>query len=542
MCWASTGGFCDTAGDRLRVCVLGVLSPADDLRPQFPFHLHFGFSSHHDSSAQEPVILYGDGFGSCKSDIFASAGTSTVSTDARRRAAIVTLLGTAQMTNHAHAAPRTPQPIDRIVRPFQEFAHIAASSGVVLLVATVMALIWANSPFAHSYHDFWHSAFSIGVGEFVFSQPLEVWINDGLMAVFFFVVGLEIKREVMTGELSTFRQALLPAAAAAGGMVVPALIYASLNYGTPAINGWGIPMATDIAFALGILALLGKRVPDSLRVFLTAVAIVDDLGAVLVIAIFYTAQISGLALAAGMAGLAVMALANRLGVRSPLAYFLIGLGVWAAFLASGVHATIAGVLTAMTIPARSILEEEKFVAAGRDFLDAVGDGDSVPEQQAAAVRALEISCEHVQTPLLRLEHALHPWVAFVIMPIFALANAGIPLGADFVASLATPVTLGVVFGLIVGKQMGVTLFTWLAVRSGLAALPPSMNWRSVYGLAWLAGIGFTMSMFIAGLAFGSADTLIEAKAGILTASLIAGVAGYLLLKRGLPQDGDPPVS
>ncbi len=440
------------------------------------------------------------------------------------------------MANRSHSAPGTPQPIDRIVRPFQEFAHTEASGGLVLLAAAVAALVWANSPFAHSYHDFWHSSFSVGVGEFVVSQPLEIWINDGLMAVFFFVVGLEIKREAMTGELSTFRQASLPVAAAVGGMIVPALIYASLNYGTPEISGWGIPMATDIAFALGVLALLGKRVPDSLRVFLTAVAIVDDLGAVLVIAIFYTAQISVWALAAGLAGLAVMALANRLGVRSPLAYFLIGLGVWAAFLTSGVHATIAGVLTAMTIPARSILDERKFVAAGRGFLDAVGDADSPNERKIAAVRALEISCEHVQTPLLRLEHALHPWVAFVIMPIFALANAGIPLGTDFVESLAAPVTLGVAVGLIVGKQIGVTLFTWLAVRSGLAVLPVNMSWRSMYGLAWLAGIGFTMSMFVAGLAFDSADTLVEAKAGILTASMIAGVVGYLLLKRGLPQN------
>lgn len=439
------------------------------------------------------------------------------------------------MAKQAQASPRTSQPIDRIVRPFQEFAQTAASSGLVLLAAAILALTWANSPFADSYHDFWHSTFSVGVGEFVFSQPLEVWINDGLMAVFFFVVGLEIKREVMTGELSAFRQASLPVAAAVGGMTVPALIYVIWNFGTPWVGGWGIPMATDIAFALGILALLGKRVPNSWRVFLTAVAIVDDLGAVLVIAIFYTAQISGLALAAGMAGLAVMALANRLGVRSALAYFLIGLGVWAAFLTSGVHATIAGVLTAMTIPARSVLDKERFVAAGRGFLDVVGDGDSERDQEAAAVRALEISCEHVQTPLLRLEHALHPWVAFAVMPIFALANAGIPLGADFVAALTTPVTLGVFFGLIIGKQVGVTLFAWLTVRSGLATLPESMSWRSVYGLAWLAGIGFTMSMFIAGLAFGSADTLVESKAGILTASMVAGMAGYLLLKRGLPQ-------
>lgn len=446
------------------------------------------------------------------------------------------------MAKPTQAAPRRPQPIDLIVRPFQEFAHTAASGGLVLLAAAIVAAAWANSPFAHSYHDLWHTALSVGIGEFVFSQPLEVWINDGLMAVFFFVVGLEIKREALTGELSTFRQASLPVAAAVGGMIVPALIYSAWNYGTPEISGWGVPMATDIAFALGILALLGDRVPNSLRVFLAAVAIVDDLGAVLVIAIFYTAEISVTALAAGMAGLAVMALANRLGVRSPLAYLLMGIGVWSAFLASGVHATIAGVLTAMTIPARSVLDEDKFVAAGRNFLKAVDDDDSVRERKIAAVHALEVSCEHVQTPLLRLEHALHPWVAFVIMPVFALANAGIPLGADFVASLAAPVTLGVTVGLVIGKQIGVTLFTWLAVRTGVATLPAGINWRSVSGLAWLAGIGFTMSIFIAGLAFDSPDTLIEAKAGILTASLIAGVVGYVMLKRALPPEGGASTS
>ena len=430
----------------------------------------------------------------------------------------------------SHIETKPLQPIDRIVKPFQEFAHTEASGGLVLLAAAIVALVWANSPFAHYYHDLWHSALSVGFGEFVFSQPLEVWINDGLMAVFFFVVGLEIKREALSGELSSFRQASLPVAAALGGMIVPALIYTAWNYGTPQISGWGIPMATDIAFALGVLALLGKRVPDSLRVFLTAVAIVDDLGAILVIAVFYTAQISGLALAAGVAGLGLMALANRLGVRSPIAYFLVGLAVWAAFMASGVHATIAGVLTAMTIPANSLIDERKFVENGRALLSEIVEKGSGLERDMGAVRALEVSCEHVQTPLSRLEHSLHPWVAFVIMPIFALANAGIPLGADFIDSLATPVTLGVLVGLVVGKQIGVTLFTWLAVRSGLAVLPASMNWKSVYGLAWLAGIGFTMSMFIGGLAFDSADTLVEAKTGILAASLVAGVVGYFLLK------------
>jgi NhaA family Na+:H+ antiporter len=429
------------------------------------------------------------------------------------------------------------RPIDTIIRPFQEFAHTAASGGVLLLAFTVVALIWANSPWSHSYHELWHTPVTAGFGGYVLSKPLELWINDGLMAVFFFVVGLEIKREVLTGELSSPRQAALPIAAAIGGMIVPALLFLAFNAGSAEASGWGIPMATDIAFALGVLALVGKGVPDALKIFLTALAIVDDLGAVLVIALFYTSEISLAALGAGCGFLLLMALANVMGVRHPLVYWLLGGGVWLAFLLSGVHATIAGVLGAMTIPARSLLDERDFVQRGRFLLSEVerkvepGGEPLEYDNQHAAIQALETACENVETPLQRLEHGLHPWVAFAIMPVFALANAGVELGAGFVDALTQPVTLGVMLGLVAGKQIGITLFSWLAVRSGLASLPSGVSWRHIYGAAVLGGIGFTMSLFIAGLAFSSAETLAMAKAGILLASLVAGVAGFWLLRR-----------
>jgi NhaA family Na+:H+ antiporter len=429
------------------------------------------------------------------------------------------------------------RPIDTIIRPFQEFAHTAASGGVLLLAFTVVALIWANSPWSHSYHELWHTPVTAGFGGHVLSKPLELWINDGLMAIFFFVVGLEIKREILTGELSSPRQAALPIAAALGGMIVPALLYFAFNAGTAEVSGWGIPMATDIAFALGVLALVGKGVPDALKVFLTALAIVDDLGAVLVIALFYTSEISLTALGAGACFLLLMVVANAMGVRNPLVYWLLGGAVWLAFLLSGVHATIAGVLGAMTIPASSLLDENSFVAKGRFLLSEVErkvDPGQEPLQygnQHAAIQALERACENVETPLRRLEHGLHPWVAFCIMPLFALANAGVELGAGFVAALTQPVTLGVMIGLVAGKQIGITLFSWLAVRSGLASLPAGVTWRHIYGAAVLGGIGFTMSLFIAGLAFSSAETLAMAKAGILLASLVAGGAGFWLLRR-----------
>lgn len=426
------------------------------------------------------------------------------------------------------------QPIDRLLMPLHAFTRIEASGGILLMACTVVALVWANSPWHEAYEHLWHMDVTFGAGTFVLSQTLHHWINDGLMAIFFFVVGLEIKREILVGELSSRKKASLPIAAALGGMVAPALIYAAFNAGTEGSAGWGIPMATDIAFAMGILALLGHRAPLSLKVFLVALAIVDDLGAVLVIAIFYTDHISGFALALGCVFLALSAIANRLGVRQPLVYVLLGIGLWFGFLKSGIHATIAGVLLAMTIPARARIDVAGFVDRVKHTMDRLVhlDAATMPsDAKQAAIHELEEACEQVQMPLQRIEHALHPWVTFGIVPIFALANAGVHFGGDvsFGSAMVQPVTFGIILGLVLGKQIGITLFTWFAVRLGLAELPAGITWMQIYGVGWLGGIGFTMSLFIANLAFGDGHLLTLSKVGILTASLIAGVVGYLLV-------------
>ena len=390
------------------------------------------------------------------------------------------------------------RPISRVLYPLTAFMRAEAAGGIVLIGCALAALVWANSPWAGAYTALWATEITVGP----LSETLLHWINDGLMAVFFFVVGLEIKREVLVGELASLRQAALPIAAALGGMVVPAAIYTAINLGGAGLAGWGIPMATDIAFALGVLALLGRRAPTSLKVFLTALAIVDDLGAVLVIALFYTAQVSWAALGAAAGCLALLVALNRLGARHPLTYALLGLGLWAAFLASGVHATLAGVLLALTIPARTRVDTGEFFRRAHALLrhfDLAGEEAAdirTNADQQAALAELEDLAEGVQTPLQRLEHALHPWVAFVIVPLFALANAGVALGGGLGAALREPVTLGVVAGLLLGKQLGVTGAAWLAVRAGLADLPEGVTWRHVYGAGWLAGIGFTMSLFV----------------------------------------------
>jgi NhaA family Na+:H+ antiporter len=358
------------------------------------------------------------------------------------------------------------------------------------------------------------------------------------MAVFFFVVGLEIKREILVGELSTLRKALLPIVAALGGMLVPAGLYVWVNAGQEGVHGWGIPMATDIAFALGILALLGSRVPTGLKVFLTAVAIVDDLGAIVVIAVGYTEHlvVPGLTAAAFFL-LALITLDRLLHIRSPLPYALLGFGLWVALLHSGVHATLAGVLTAMTIPARTLLEGQEFLKNGRRLLDEFERHDTEEttvledERRLSVIHALEVACEQAETPLQRLEHAMQPWVTFFVMPLFALANAGVTLHGDLFAGGLNPVATGVLLGLVIGKQIGVTLFAWAAVRLGIADLPESVSWRQIYAVGWLAGIGFTMSIFISNLAFGSGDLLEDAKLAILGASVLASLGGLTLLAR-----------
>ena len=389
-------------------------------------------------------------------------------------------------------------PMERLVRPFQEFANLEASGGILLIGCTVAALIWANSPWAGSYFHLWHTNLTMGFAGKLLSEPLHFWINDGLMALFFLLVGLEIKRETLVGELASLRKAALPIAAALGGMIVPAGLYALLNHSGPGAAGWGIPMATDIAFALGVLALLGDRVPTSLKVFLAALAIADDIGAVLVIAFFYTEQISWISL--GVAGLFFVALiaANRAGARHPLIYAVLGIGLWLAFLQSGIHATVAGVLLALTIPARQRI------------------GNC-----ASLVRS--------ESPMLRFEHALMPWNKHIIMPVFALANAGVILGAGAARSLADPISLGVICGLVLGKPIGIVLFSWLATRSRIAAMLDGVSWRQVVGVGMLAGIGFTMSLFIANLAFGDTPALETAKVGILAASVTSAVAGVIVL-------------
>lgn len=426
-----------------------------------------------------------------------------------------------------------PQPVDRLLAPFREFSQREAAGGVLLMGAALIALVWANSPLADSYTGLWQTTLSVGIGDLSLAKPLLLWINDGLMAVFFLVVGLEIKREVLVGELASVRKASLPIAAAVGGAVLPALLFALIAGGDPeAIRGWGVPMATDIAFALGVLALLGSRAPVGLRIFLTALAIVDDLLAVLVIAIFYSSDLSMTALAAAAGILAMLVVANRLGVRRPLVYALLGIGLWVAVLQSGIHATIAGVLLAITIPARTRIDRAAFVEGARRMVDDLSHRPDAPsdEEHHATLWDLEDLTEHAQAPMLRIEHALLPWVAFLIVPLFALANAGVAIGGDLGGALTSPIALGVIIGLVVGKQIGITLGAWLVVRAGLAVLPEGVTWRHVYGGAWLGGIGFTMSLFVAELAFGEA-TLALAKIGILAASLIAGVGGYLVLWR-----------
>jgi NhaA family Na+:H+ antiporter len=430
------------------------------------------------------------------------------------------------------------QPVDRLLAPFREFSAREASGGVLLMGAALIALVWANSPFGDSYDALWKTTLTIGAGEVALSKSLHLWINDGLMAIFFLVVGLEIKREVLVGELASARRAILPIAAAVGGAALPALLFLIIAGGDPeAARGWGVPMATDIAFALGVLALLGSRVPVGLRIFLTALAIVDDLLAVLVIAIFYTSDLTLPALGAAAVILGALVVANRLGVRRPIVYALLGIALWVAVLQSGIHATVAGVLLAMTIPARTRIDPADFLERARGFIADFGRelGADPDEEHHAALWELEDLTESAQAPMLRMEHALHPWVAFAIVPLFALANAGVPIAGDLVSTATQPVVLGILIGLVVGKQVGITLAAWLVVRAGLATLPDGVRWRHIYGAAWVGGIGFTMSLFVADLAFGDAPSLALAKIGILAASIVAGLGGYLVLRSVKPR-------
>jgi NhaA family Na+:H+ antiporter len=415
---------------------------------------------------------------------------------------------------------------------FQQFTRLQASGGILLLAATVLALVWANLPWGHSYFQLWETYMKIELGNLALKESLLHWVNDGLMVIFFFLVGLEIKREVLVGELASPKKAALPLVAAVGGMTLPAFIYLAFNHGRPSRVGWGIPMATDIAFVLGILTLFGNRVPISLKVFFTALAIADDLGAVLVLALFYSGEISWVALGVGAVILAILIVLNRGHIRNTLPYVLLGVGLWLAFLASGIHATIAGVLLAMTIPARTSIQASAYRAQCTAALGGLGDAEVHVEEsrrQQAAAQTLEVIAERLQTPLQRMERSLNPWVAYLIVPIFALANAGVDLSGNLTEALTQPISLGIIFGLLVGKSVGITLFSWLAVRTGVADLPFGVAWRQLFATSWLAGIGFTMSLFIASSAFDQPALLSLAKVAILVASALAAAIGFVII-------------
>lgn len=404
----------------------------------------------------------------------------------------------------------------------------------MLLVAAAAALGWANSPFDGSYHDLWHATLTFDLAFTRVEEDLRHLVNDGAMTLFFFVVGLEIKREVLRGELSSRQRAALPVAAALGGMVVPALIYIAINAGGDGAHGWGIPMATDIAFAVGILALAGPRVPTSLKVFLLALAIVDDLGAILVIAIFYTDSIATEPLVWASVVLGSVFLARVAGIQSILFYAGAGALFWLAVLESGLHATLAGVILALLTPAGQVTSRAGYHAELRQLMDeltaAEQRGDS--EAQDNVTSEIDRLTDNREPPLDRLERTLHPWASFVVVPLFALANAGLDLSPGFVADLgSSTIGLGVLFGLVVGKPAGILLFSWLATRLGIARLPEGVSWTLIGGAGLLGGIGFTVAIFIAGLAFDSPAAIDEAKGGIFLASMVAGGAGFLVIRR-----------
>ena len=424
------------------------------------------------------------------------------------------------------------QPMDRLIQPFQRFASREASGGILLLICTLIALIWSNINL-HSYEKIWETHLIVGVQGFMLDKSLHFWVNDALMAIFFFVVGLEIKHSLIAGELASIKQASLPVMAAIGGMLVPAGIYIAMNFGTEGMRGWGIPVATDIAFSLGILALLGSRAPISLKIFLTACAIVDDIGAVVIIALFYTEAITWIYVGLGGGTLVALTLLNILGVRN--IYIFIGLGiiVWISFMQSGIHSTVAGVALAATIPlnVRLVrLDLQQFVIKVKKQFK--GPEGTVPRVSTTPHQneKLEKVSNNVEHSLQRLEHSIHPWVAFGIMPLFALANAGVVIDAGFIQNVFEPVAFGIILGLVVGKPLGIFLFTWLSIRLGIGRMPEDIGWFHILGVSLLAGVGFTMSLFIADLAFVSVEYSSQAKIAILMGSLIAGLSGYFLLK------------
>jgi NhaA family Na+:H+ antiporter len=429
----------------------------------------------------------------------------------------------------------------KALAPVERFLSIEAASGVLLLLVAVAALIWANSPWRGLYARLWHVPLGLRLGPWAFERDLHFWINDGLMTVFFFVVGLEIRREIHRGELSELRRATLPLAAALGGMLTPALIFFAFNRGRPSAAGWGVPMATDIAFAVGVLALLGKRVAPALRILLLALAVIDDVGAILVIAVFYASGFSIAGAGVATLGMGAVLAMQKIGIRSPWAYVAPALVIWAGAYAAGVHPTLAGVIVGLMTPARAWYGTGRFLEVAQRNVTALRAKDD-PDEHAVLLHldAVDAARREAVSPVERLQHALHGLVAFAIMPLFALANAGVPLGEATFEGDGLRVFLGVTMGLVLGKVVGVVGFSWLARRLGLTALPRGVGWKEVGVVGWCAGIGFTMALFIAQLAFPPGPLLETAKLAILCASAIAGVVAFFVgvkTLRPAPQEG-----
>lgn len=425
----------------------------------------------------------------------------------------------------------------KVSTPFEHFIHAQTTTGKILMFMTVLALILANTPLTENYEHFFHTKIDLSVGSWKLSHSLHHWINDGLMAVFFFIIGLEIKREILVGELSNIKVAILPIMAAIGGMIFPALIYLGINANEPSAIGWGVPMATDIAFAISVLVLLGKRVSTALVTFLVALAIVDDLGAVLVIAIFYTDQINILPLGLSGVTFLMLIILNRFGIHAILPYFIVGIFMWVFVLESGVHATIAGVIAAMAVPSKP---KQTSINLSKDTKKLLDDYDKYPvcknhtlnEDQKVILEKIQVRIDSVSSPATKLEQKLHLPVALIVIPLFALANAGIAIDFNSIGTvIIEPISMGIIFGLILGKVIGIFGVSWLVIKLKIAKLPDQSSMSQIFGVALLGGIGFTMSIFIADLAFlGSAEYIFQAKVGVLTASLLAGLSGFLWLK------------
>jgi len=430
-------------------------------------------------------------------------------------------------------APEVWEPARKLawvmVRPIERFLHVQAASGLLLLAAAVVALIWANSSYSSSYEHLWHSEIGIKLGSFSFEKPLHFWVNDALMTIFFFVVGLEIRREIHSGELSQLKRALLPIAAAVGGMIVPAIIYGSMNASRSTSGGWGVPMATDIAFAVGVLALLGNRVPAALRVLLLALAVIDDLGAILVIAIFYSTGVNLLGFAIAAAGIALTFTMQKIGIRRAWSYVPAGVLVWAGVLMSGVHPTIAGVVIGLVTPVQAWFGERGFVEAARTELTAIearmerGGDHEGDHEVLERLETIAIARREATAPVVRLQTALHPYVAYGIMPLFALANAGVDVrGVQFEGD-AIAASLGVAVGLVVGKPIGVVGASLLVAKLGVAALPSGVGLRGLMVVGLVAGIGFTMAIFVAQLGFSDPGHLSAAKLAVLCGSTVSAI-------------------